>query len=87
MPNFGNHTCVLIAIPLPCWSNDDDIMRLESFFVKRWRQPIEEHRPKELPDKCVMLSCPDREFPSVKQLRDVVVFHVAASGSRDAIRP
>ena len=56
MPNSGNHTCALIAIPLPCWSNDDDIMRLEPFFVKRWRQPIEEHRPKELPDKCVMLS-------------------------------
>lgn len=31
-------------------------------------------------------SCPGREFPSVKQLGDMMAFHAAASG-RDAIRP
>ena len=48
---------------------------------------MEEHRRKKLLDKSVMLPCPSREFPSVKWLGDMMVFHTAASGSRDAIRP
>lgn len=47
---------------------------------------MEERHPKKLLNKPVMLSCPGREFPSVKQFGDMMVFHTAASDSRDAIR-